>query len=109
MLRIFNPRSSELSDEELLGRYQATGELAWLGQLFERYAELVYGVCLKYCRDEQEAEDAHEHAFVGLGEALVPHLLAIDGERLGDLLARRDQRHVAGAVGVFPYLPSALI
>ena len=58
MLRIFNPRSSELSDEELLGRYRANGDIAWLGQLFERYAELVYGVCLKYCRDEQEAEDA---------------------------------------------------
>ncbi|MCB0547191.1 MAG: sigma-70 family RNA polymerase sigma factor [Phaeodactylibacter sp.] len=58
MLRFFNPRSSELSDEVLLARYQSSGELAWLGQLFERYAELVYGVCLKYCRDEQEAEDA---------------------------------------------------
>lgn len=58
MLRFFNPRSSELSDEVLLARYQTSGELAWLGQLFERYAELVYGVCLKYCRDEQEAEDA---------------------------------------------------
>ncbi|MCB0596998.1 MAG: sigma-70 family RNA polymerase sigma factor [Lewinellaceae bacterium] len=58
MLRFFNPRSSEQSDEDLLARYQAGGELAVLGQLFERYAELVYGVCLKYCRDEQEAEDA---------------------------------------------------
>lgn len=58
MLRFFNQRSSEQSDEDLLGRYQATGDIAWLGQLFERYAELVYGVCLKYCRDEQEAEDA---------------------------------------------------
>ena len=58
MLRFFNQRSSELSDEDLLARYQASGELSWLGQLFERYAELVYGVCLKYCRDEQEAEDA---------------------------------------------------
>ena len=58
MLRFFNPRSSELSDEVLLVRYHTSGELALLGQLFERYAELVYGVCLKYCRDEQEAEDA---------------------------------------------------
>ncbi|MCO6479676.1 MAG: sigma-70 family RNA polymerase sigma factor [Phaeodactylibacter sp.] len=58
MLRFFNRRPSELSDAELLARYRSSGELAWLGRLFERYAELVYGVCLKYCRDEQEAEDA---------------------------------------------------
>lgn len=58
MLRFFQQRSRGLSDEDLLARYRATGELAWLGRLFERYAELVYGVCLKYCRDEQEAEDA---------------------------------------------------
>ncbi len=58
MLRFLKTGSGEHSDEELLGRYQRSGELHWLGQLFERYAELVYGVCLKYLKEEQGAEDA---------------------------------------------------
>lgn len=66
MLRFLQPRSSELPDQELLQRYQASGELACLGQLFERYAELVYGLCLKYLKDEQEAEDASMAIFEAL-------------------------------------------
>jgi len=73
MLRFFNPRSSELPDEELLARYRATGELTWLGQLFERYAELVYGVCLKYARDEQEAGDAAMAVFEQLAAKVLEH------------------------------------
>ncbi len=57
MLRLFTKRS-DLSDETLLARYQAGGDLEVLGQLYGRYTELVYGVCLKYLRDEPAAEDA---------------------------------------------------
>ena len=63
MLRPLRSQPNEYSDEELLRRYQAGGELAWLGQLYERYAELVYGVCLKYLHNEQEAEDASMAVF----------------------------------------------
>ncbi len=58
MLRFFRSRDTEYSDEELLRSYQSGGEIARLGQLYERYAELVYGLCLKYLHHEQEAEDA---------------------------------------------------
>jgi RNA polymerase sigma-70 factor, ECF subfamily len=66
MLRFLQARSSKHSDQELLQRYQSTGELAWLGQLFERYAELVYGLCLKYLKGEQQAEDASMAIFESL-------------------------------------------
>lgn len=68
MLRFFRPPPTEHSDEELLRRYQASGEIDWLGQLYERYVELVYGVCLKYLHNEQEAEDASMEVF----EQLIP-------------------------------------
>jgi len=57
MLRIFSNRSG-LSDEALLTRYRGTGDLELLGQLYARYVELVYGVCLKYLQNEPAAEDA---------------------------------------------------
>lgn len=52
------PPKPSYSDEALLAGYQRTGSLPWLGMLYERYTEMVYGVCLKYLKDQTEAEDA---------------------------------------------------
>lgn len=43
---------------ELIAQYRATGDVALLGELYEPYMELVYAVCYKYLRDEEEAKDA---------------------------------------------------
>lgn len=43
---------------ELIARYRTTGDVALLGELYEPYMELVYAVCYKYLRDEEEAKDA---------------------------------------------------
>lgn len=45
-------------DEALLHSYRQNGDLAILGQLYERYMPLVYGVCLKYLHDEELSKDA---------------------------------------------------
>lgn len=49
---------SEDTDEQLLQRYKANGDLAELGNLYQRYMPLVYGVCLKYLHDEELSKDA---------------------------------------------------
>ncbi len=72
MLRHLRP-SSELSDEELLNRYRSRGELSHLGQLYDRYLELVYGVCLKYLGEEAAAEDAVMAIFEELVEKVRKH------------------------------------
>lgn len=63
---------NEKSDGELLILYQTTHDLAWLSTLYLRYAPLVYGVCLKYLKDREEAKDAvmqiHEKLIVSLLE-----------------------------------------
>ncbi len=46
------------ADDALLQSYRRTGDLAVLGQLYEKYMPLVYGVCLKYLRDEEQSKDA---------------------------------------------------
>jgi RNA polymerase sigma-70 factor (ECF subfamily) len=54
-------------DEVLLERYRRDGDLAILGKLFERYMPLVYGVCLKYLKDEEKAKDG----VMGIFEELI--------------------------------------
>ena len=54
---LFRPKK-ERSDAELLNLYLQKGDMAVLGQLYERYLEMVYGVCLKYMPTPENAEDA---------------------------------------------------
>lgn len=49
--------SSKLSDAELVSLYKTGGSLHTLGELYQRYMELIYGVCLKYLGDSDEAKD----------------------------------------------------
>lgn len=44
-----------------------------LGELFQRYSHLVYGVCLKYLQDRDEAKDAVMEIFEKLIEDLLKH------------------------------------
>jgi RNA polymerase sigma factor (sigma-70 family) len=51
-------KPNEAGDDDLLQSYRQTGDLAVLGQLYEKYMPLVYGVCLKYLQDEEQSKDA---------------------------------------------------
>lgn len=73
MLRFIKKSSGKESDLELLQRYKSSGDLHWLSQLFERYIELVYGVCLKYLKQEQSAEDATMGIFESLVDKTLKH------------------------------------
>lgn len=45
-------------DEWLIEKFKATGDLEFLGSLYEKYMHLVYGVCLKYLHDRASSQDA---------------------------------------------------
>ena len=45
-------------DSWLLAQYKASGDLEYLGELYNRYMHLVYGVCLNYLKDEEQSKDA---------------------------------------------------
>jgi len=51
------------SDTELIQAYQQTADPALVGELYRRYTALVYGVCLKYLKDRDEAKDATMQLF----------------------------------------------
>ena len=48
---------SAQSDYELVQQYRAAGNIETLGGLYNRYMELVYGVCLKYMKEPEDAKD----------------------------------------------------
>jgi RNA polymerase sigma-70 factor (ECF subfamily) len=63
-------RHTHITDTELLDSYAADGNSEWLGILLERYTLLLFGVCMKYLKDEEEAKDAVQQVFLKvLGEA----------------------------------------
>jgi len=66
----------QLSDQELILRYRESGELAIVGELFNRYMSLVYGVCLKYLKDREESKDAVMQIFEKLVSSLREHEIA---------------------------------
>jgi len=62
-----------LSDNELLSQYKAGGSNTLIGELYKRYSHLVYGVCLKYLKNEEESKDAVLQIFENLLEDLKKH------------------------------------
>jgi RNA polymerase sigma factor (sigma-70 family) len=62
-----------LDDSQLLVTYRNSGGLDVLGELYNRYMSLVFGVCLKYLKDRDESRDAVMHIFEKLIETLKNH------------------------------------
>jgi RNA polymerase sigma factor (sigma-70 family) len=54
----------QLTDQELLQRYYKDGNSDLLGILLQRYTLLLFGVGMKYLKDEEEAKDAVQHVFL---------------------------------------------
>lgn len=65
--------SSTLTDRELVSQYRESGDLAVLGELYQRYMDLCFGVCLKYLKDRELAKDAVIHIFEELVAKLRKH------------------------------------
>lgn len=55
---------AHIEDKELLQKFYADGNNQWLGLLLQRYTLLLYGVCMKYLKDEEEAKDAVQQIFL---------------------------------------------
>lgn len=68
-----NISHNSLSDKELVALYKESGDMAVLGELYQRYMELVYGVCLKYYKDAETAKDSVMQIFEELVLKLKKH------------------------------------
>jgi len=65
--------NDNVSDEELIQLYKNDHDKARVGILFERYSHLVFGVCLKYLKNKDEARDSVINIFEKLMEDLKTH------------------------------------
>ncbi|MBA2745022.1 MAG: sigma-70 family RNA polymerase sigma factor [Flavisolibacter sp.] len=59
-----NRQYQHISDIELLERYYSEKNQEWIGILLERYTMLLFGVCMKYLKDENEARDCVQQVFL---------------------------------------------
>lgn len=62
---------SKQTDEQLIDSYKETGNAKFAGELYNRYAHLVYGICLKYVKHKEESKDLSMTVF----EKMLSHLL----------------------------------
>lgn len=66
-------KSDPLTDQELIDLFLKTGETDSIGELFDRYAHLVYGIALKYFDREDDRREAVMQVFEKLYIALKEH------------------------------------
>jgi RNA polymerase sigma-70 factor (ECF subfamily) len=70
-LKKISPNS--LTDKELVALYKQSDDMTVLGELYQRYMELVYGVCLKYFKEAETAKDSVIQIFEELVVKLKKH------------------------------------
>ncbi len=51
-------------DKELMELFYKDGNNEWLGILLQRYTMLLFGVCMKYLKNEEEAKDSVQQIFL---------------------------------------------
>lgn len=61
------------TDKELVAAFKKSGEMNYLSTLYQRYMDLVFGVCLKYFKDAERSKDAVMEIFEELNTKLRQH------------------------------------
>ena len=68
-----NNKYSSFSDNDLINTFLEKDDNATVGLLYERYGHLVLGLCIKYLKNKDEAQDAVIQIFTGLLKDLKKH------------------------------------
>ena len=61
---VIKGRYHHITDQELLDRFYEDHNNEWLGILLQRYTLLLFGVCIKYLKNEEEAKDTVQQIFL---------------------------------------------
>ena len=57
-------RFAHITDQELLEKFYHDRNNEWIGILLQRYTLLLFGVCMKYLKNEDEAKDSVQQIFL---------------------------------------------
>jgi RNA polymerase sigma factor (sigma-70 family) len=66
-------KNSTETDQELVRLYKQDGDIRVLAELYQRYMELLYAVCIKYLKEQEAAKDAVMAIFEELVSKLLKH------------------------------------
>ncbi|MCW3077012.1 MAG: polymerase, sigma-24 subunit, subfamily [Bacteroidetes bacterium] len=70
---LVNSKYKDYTDTELINTFLQTGDNSFVGLLYERYGHLVLGLCIKYLKNKDEAQDAVIQIFTSLLKDLTRH------------------------------------
>ena len=63
---VFNDKYNNYSDNELIHSFLEKNDNSFVGILYQRYGHLVLGLCIKYLKNKDEAQDAVIQIFTNL-------------------------------------------
>lgn len=69
----FKSEHIESTDESLISKYKKSGQMDDLSDLYSKYIELVYGLCLKYFKDEEKSKDAVMDIYELVSKKILTH------------------------------------
>ncbi len=64
LLIVTRDKYQHITETELLQKFTNEGDNFWLGILLQRYTLLLFGVCMKYLKNEEAAKDAVQQIFL---------------------------------------------
>ncbi|MGZ3883440.1 MAG: RNA polymerase sigma factor [Bacteroidia bacterium] len=70
---LYKSEYDSYTDAELVSRFSESGNQLFFGILFKRYSHLVLGLCIKYLKNEDEAQDVVMQIFEKLTTDLKKH------------------------------------
>lgn len=73
MAFIREKEKNQSTDAELVNLYRTAGDLNILFTLYQRYMDLIYGICLKYLKDPEASKDAVINIYEELVTKLKQH------------------------------------
>jgi RNA polymerase sigma-70 factor (ECF subfamily) len=73
---------SNFSDNDLINTFLEKDDNAMVGILYERYGHLVLGLCIKYLKNKDEAQDAVIQIFTNLLKDLKKQVICLQQEFL---------------------------
>jgi RNA polymerase sigma factor (sigma-70 family) len=68
-----NISTNQTTDKELVAAFKQSGDSNYLSTLYQRYMDLVFGVCLKYFKDAERCKDAVMDIYEELNTKLKLH------------------------------------
>ncbi len=70
---LYPEKYNDMPDSDLINEYQQNGNKVIVGIIYKRYSHLVFGLCMKYLKNEEEAEDMVINIFTKLLDDLAKH------------------------------------